>query len=226
MGTVVIVTGGEPAPLLETGSLDDSSHLGDSLVGDSYVIAADSGLVTARMLGLRVDLLIGDLDSVPQEELDRHPGLEIDAHSPDKDKTDLELSLDAARARRPDTIVILGGTGGRIDHLLANAALLASPSHRGPAIKWLTGEAAVHAVHTSLELKGSFGDLVSLLPYGGPAQGVTTTGLRWALRSATIPPGSTWGMSNEMSAPTATVTVAQGVLLVIHTPARRSLSPA
>ncbi len=61
-------------------------------------------------------------------------------------------------------------------------------------------------------------DLVSLLATGGPAAGVSTTGLRWPLDDAVLEPGSTRGVSNELTGGRATVTVREGSLLVIHEP--------
>ena len=80
---------------------------------------------------------------------------------------------------------------------------------------WVKG-ARVAPVHDRHEITGAAGDVVTLVPLGGPAEGVTTTGLRWPLDGETLPPGSTRGVSNEMTRDTATVSVASGVLLSIH----------
>ncbi len=72
-------------------------------------------------------------------------------------------------------------------------------------------------VHDRLDLDGAPGDLVTLLAVGGPATGVTTTGLRWPLLGETLTPGSTRGVSNELAAATATVSVESGALVAIHT---------
>ena len=83
-------------------------------------------------------------------------------------------------------MIVVGGAGGRIDHFLANAALLASPEYADLDLTWLPGTAVIHVVRDRIELSGSPGDLVSLLPYGGPARGVTTDGLRWPLTKAEL----------------------------------------
>src|SRR5450432_2459847 len=84
----------------------------------ALVIAADSGLSHAQELGLSVDLVVGDLDSVDDAELAAAvaAGAEIERHPPEKDATDLELALDAACTRRATHITIVGGHGGRLDH--------------------------------------------------------------------------------------------------------------
>jgi thiamine pyrophosphokinase len=93
------------------------------------VIAADSGLDLARLLGLGVDVVVGDLDSVTPTGLAwaRDTGIPIEKASPDKDETDLELAVARATAGGAHRIVMLGGAGGRLDHLLANVAVLCGP---------------------------------------------------------------------------------------------------
>jgi thiamine pyrophosphokinase len=127
--------------------------------------------------------------------------------------------MDAALRRGLRPVILLGGASlDRIDHLLANAALLAHPRYRDLRPTWWVGNARVAPVHGRIELDGSPGDLVTLLAVGGPATGVTTTGLRWVLDGDTLPTGSTRGVSNEMTGAAAAVTVAAGTLLAIHTP--------
>ena len=205
--TVVVVAGGDPPP----------PHVVEAIPDQAVVIAADSGLTYARLLGLEVDLLIGDLDSVTEAETALHPRLRVEPHSPDKDKTDLELAIEKAVSLNPPAVIIVGGAGGRLDHLLANAALVAAPKFAKTPIRWLAGGSETRVVRNSTRFTGTRGDLVSLLAYGGPAFGVTTTGLRWPLHQATLEPGSTWGISNEMTGSLAEIELTEGVLLAIRT---------
>jgi thiamine pyrophosphokinase len=191
-----------------------------ALPDDAVVIAADGGLRLAPALGLTVHTVVGDMDSVDEGDLAqaRSSGARIERHPVNKNVTDLELALDAAIATGADDITIVGGSGGRLDHLLANAMLLAADRYDTITLRWLTGTETVvpcrpdHPAH----LEGKPGDLVSLIPAGGPALGVTTSGLRWPLDDGGLAPGSTRGISNEMTATEATVTVDEGRLLVVH----------
>lgn len=205
--TAIVITGGEPA--------DPSVAL-----PAAFVIAADSGLDHAAALGLEADLVIGDMDSVDSGRLARarDDGALVDRHSPDKDATDLELALDAALERGAERVIVVGGGGGRLDHLLANALLLGSPRYRSMVMEWLTGRHRAWAVHDHAELHGRPGDLVTLLPVGGPACGVRTTGLRWRLAGEDLPPGTSRGVSNEMTGDRAAISVEAGTLLAIVTP--------
>ena len=208
--TTVVLAGGDP--------VDPADH---SLVPTgAFVVAADSGLDSALVLGIHVDLVVGDMDSVSAVALRQAEaaGTRIERHPADKDATDLELALDAALEAGAEEIIILGGHGGRLDHLLGNALLLASPRYAAPNIKWQIGSATVTPCRPgrTAHIAGAPGDQVSLLPIGGPATTVVTTGLTWPLTAEDLLLGSTRGISNEMAGPTATVELGSGVLLIIH----------
>ncbi len=185
----------------------------------AFVIAADSGLEQAAGLGLHVDVVVGDMDSVDPDLLAaaEAAGAEVHRHPPDKDATDLELALDAAAARGAARVIVLGGTGGRLDHLLANALLIGSPRYATMAVEWLAGPHRVTAVHDATRIAGAPGDLVTLLPVGGAAHGVRTDGLRWRLEGETLEAGSSRGVSNVLTEPVAKVRVEEGTLLAVHT---------
>ncbi len=179
----------------------------------ALVIAADSGLDHAHRLGFEADLLVGDLDSVSLNAAERHQG-RVDQHSERKDATDLELALVAARTA--ERLIVVGGHGGRLDHLLANAELLADHRWSDMRIVWLAGDDLVAVVHHQITLQGRPGDLVSLVPMGGHAFGVTTEGLEWPLENAALAAGATRGVSNRFTETTAQVTIRQGALLTIQ----------
>ena len=205
---VVVVTGGDPI---------DRAHL-PTLPPGTLVIAADSGIDHAHALGLRVDIGIGDFDSVSAEGMARAmaDGAVLERHPAEKDATDLELALDVARARRPERILLLGGHGGRLDHLLANALLLAAPAYAGIELSAQMGPARVTVIHTAGLLTGAPGDIVTLLAAHGPATGISTTGLRYPLADEDLQPGSSRGVSNELTEDHATVSVTGGVVLAVQ----------
>ncbi|MGZ5385720.1 MAG: thiamine diphosphokinase [Acidimicrobiia bacterium] len=202
--TVVVFAGGDSPP----GSVLEGIPEG------AYVIAADSGFDHAMRLGVKVDLLVGDLDSISAEGL----GLagEIEQHPTDKNATDLAIALAAAARRKPSQVIVVGGAGGRIDHFLANAALLTASEYADLELTWLPGDAVIHVVRDRIELSGSPGDVVTLLPYGGPARGVSTGGLRWPLTDAVLARGTSLGVSNQMIDTRATVELSDGILLVVQ----------
>ncbi len=189
-----------------------------------HVIAADGGAAAAFELGLRVDELIGDLDSASPEQQSRvlGSGGRIHRHPVAKDATDLELALAAALAQEPGRVVVLGGAGGRLDHLLAGALLLASPNWAGADATrthveaWL-GRAKITVIRDRAVLEARApGELVSVLAVGGVAHGVTASGLRYELREQDLMPGSSLGVSNEFVRPRATIAVCEGVVIAIQ----------
>lgn len=205
---VVVVAGGDRVDRAVTASVPPGA----------VVIAADSGVDAAHALGLRVDVAIGDFDSVTPEGLARAraEGAEVVRHPVDKDATDLELALDAALARGPDRIHVLGGAGGRLDHLLANLLVITSSAYAEVAVTAEVAGARLTVIRAVADLHGQSGDLVSLVPQHGPATGITTTGLAFPLLDETLEAGSSRGVSNRFVTSRATVAVASGVLLAVQ----------
>ncbi len=181
------------------------------------MIAADSGLEHARALGVHVELVVGDLDSVDPAALDAAvaDGTDVERHPVAKDATDLELALDAALDRGATAVRVVGIAGGRLDHFLGNVLLLTSPRYADVRVDAQLDGAHVIVVRDRADLDGSPGDLCSLLPVGGPAVGVLTDGLRYPLRRETLAQGTTRGVSNEFVSSTASVSLDDGVLLAV-----------
>lgn len=204
----IVLTGGDPV----------SPALADHLPADAYVIAADSGLASAARLGLTVDLLVGDMDSVDQAAMAAavDGGTEVERHPVAKDRTDLAIALDAALARDVRDVLVVGGHGGRLDHLLGNALVLSSEVYATLRIEAFMGAAHLHVVRDHATLAGARGELVSLLPVHGAARGVTTEGFLYPLAGEDLPAGSTRGVSNEFTGTSAAVSLTDGVLLVVQ----------
>lgn len=206
--TVVVVTGGD-----EAGPAERTVAIPDGTV----VVAADSGVARARALGLRISVVVGDLDSVTGSELDavRAGGGTVERHPRAKDETDLELALGAALTFAPHRVLVLGGRGGRVDHFLANVLALVTPALAAIEVEARMGPATLTVIRPRHpgELHGAPGEIVSLLPIHGPAVGVATTGLVFPLAGETLTAGSTRGVSNELAAATATVALSAGALV-------------
>ena len=203
----IISAGGDPPDPRWTPELD----------GDLF-IAADSGLSHFVALGRRADLIIGDMDSVDPAQLAAavEHGSHIERHPGDKDATDLELALHAAVKAGAQRVTVIGAGGGRLDHFAANLALLTAPDWKLVDVVAFIGAARVTVVRSSAEVTGVLGSIVTLLAATVPARGVTTTGMRWSLNDATLNPGSTHGVSNELVATRATVSITTGALLAIQ----------
>ncbi|HEX9855892.1 MAG TPA: thiamine diphosphokinase [Acidimicrobiia bacterium] len=184
------------------------------------VIAADSGLAQARVLGVAPTVVIGDMDSVDPTMLEEaaSAGAEIERHPADKDATDIELALDRALQMECRSVIVVGGYGGRVDHLLGNALVLTAERFSTIDVEWWVAGTRIRVARQEVpvHIEGTAGDTVSLLAAAGDAHGVTTTGLRWSLENETLEAGSTRGISNELMGTAASVRVRRGVLLVVH----------
>lgn len=198
--------------------------------GIDLVVAADGGARLAERLGVRLDRWVGDADSYPREDVDAlaDAGVAVRIVPTDKDESDLELAvLDAAQAGAT-RITVLGALGGaRLDHELANISLLAHAGLAAVDVRLLdaatraslirapdSAGAAVTAV-----FDGRAGDLVSLLPLGDAVRGITTHGLEYRLTDEPLVLGPARGLSNVRTIERSTVTVRDGRLLVVETPA-------
>jgi thiamine pyrophosphokinase len=198
----------------------DAPPSGRAIPASTTVIAADGGLDHVYALGLPVDLLVGDLDSVSAAALARAraDGVAIDHHAAAKDETDLELALDHVCARGITRALVLGAGGGRIDHALGNLLLLASERYGELELDAWIGESTVSVVRLRRRFSLRKGDVVSLFAVGGPAFGVTTHGLEYPLRHEMLAPGSSRGISNVVVDGPIMVEVADGVLLAVQSP--------
>jgi thiamine pyrophosphokinase len=194
------------------------------------VIAADGGARHAHLLGLDIDLWVGDGDSIGAEALAalEAAGVPLQRSPQDKDESDTELAIRAAIARDHDGVLILGALGGRVDHALANIGLLAMPELVGRSAAILDADSRVVLIRApgpdgapvERRLPGRPGDLVSLLPLAPDVEGVTTRGLAYALADEPLPVGRSRGLSNVRASADAAVVVRRGLLLVIESPAR------
>lgn len=200
----VVCLAGEPKP--------PSVDLNDT----SVVICADGGVALARKCGLRPDLIIGDGDSISEEDLkwcsDNFVALRL--VSKEKDFTDGELAL--AKAREfGGMLYILGGLGGRYDHMLANIFVAAKELIHFTAICFDNGEGALYLLPAgNYRLHGHAGLTVSLLAIMKDVEGVCFNGMHYPLKNEILPFGASRGISNFFCGEEAELFFAKGVLLV------------
>jgi len=214
--TVVIFSGG-PRP---------GRHVVAELPVGAPIVAADRGAAHALALGLRVELAVGDFDSIPAPALEalERSGARLERHPSAKDATDLELALDAAAALAPSRILVVGGASGRLDHRLGELLLLGAEAYAGVEVDALLGRARVHVIRGERHLAGRQGELISLFAVNGAARGVVSEGLVYPLRGEVLAPGSSRGVSNLFAADAARVALESGVVIAVRPGGRGSLS--
>ncbi len=196
--------------------------LGVSVAEDALVIAADSGYLSAKRLGVRCDMLLGDLDSLDKTSLTECELDEIEKIivSPIKDDTDTQLAVDTAISRGAERIYIIGGLGGRLDHTLSSVFLLEYIAEKGIECVMTDGRNRVRLMRASGEkqtLRVERGyKYLSLISLSDKCCGVSISGVYYPLECVDITRRYSYAVSNEITADFATVTLRDGVMLVIE----------
>ncbi len=209
--------------LIITGGRTDDDFLSKLLEQEKFnmIIAADSGLVLADRLKVKLDYIVGDFDSVPEEVLSRYQkqSTPIETFPREKDKTDTQIALELALMHEPSCIMFAGATGSRMDHTIANIHLLLLPLQLSIDAFILDQNNKLYLKKESfiIEKEKQFGDYVSLLPFGETVRGLTLKGFYYPLDHIILPAGSSLGISNEIVDETGRVEFSEGILLVMET---------
>ena len=204
--------------ILANGELPDINKAHAIIQADDYIICADGGTRHALALGIRPDLILGDMDSAERGAVQkfRDDGVKVEAFSEDKNETDLELAILRALELHPEHIVIVAALGGRLDQTLANIALLGNSRLAALDIRLDDGVEEIFVCRDQAEVHGSSGDLVSLIPWQGAVSKIQTKNLKWPLNYETLYPDKTRGISNEMIDDPASISIGSGLLLIVH----------
>ena len=194
--------------LIVTGGYCNTGHI--VLDTDLFFlkIAADSGYLTARKLGILPDILIGDFDSLDEPLPDNIPIIRAPAQ---KDETDTMLACMTAIKHGANKILILGGTGGRIDHLFSNVFYLDYLRENKIKARLTDGENTVRIIaDETVKLKQNNGyfSVFALLP-----SVVTLTGCKYPLADASLSPSYPYAVSNEIIGDFADITICGKALL-------------
>lgn len=205
------------AVILASGAVQNLDRVRRLVGRPDLLICADGGLRHAAALGLTPDLVVGDFDSADPRLLAEavQQGLPILRLPVEKDKTDSQVALEEAVRRGAEEVLLVGCSGSRIDHTLSNLLLLPG----APVPVTLTdGQNIARALAPgrSLRLEAEPGAFLSLVPLSPVVTGVCVDGVRWPLKGATLRWGESLGVSNRVTAAVATVSVGEGVLLVVQ----------
>jgi thiamine pyrophosphokinase len=200
---------GGTAALVANGGLDNPALIARFVRKCDYVIAVDGGLHHCEAMGVRPDCILGDFDSVEASLLEKYDDIPQLTFPADKDFTDLELGIEKAWEREPDKVFLFCALGKRTDHSLYNLQLLG----RLPGKLWIETETeTLYAIEGQHEIACTAGQTVSFFPMYGHAEGVTTKGLKWELRDATMGKELV-SISNIALKPKVNVAVRKGILL-------------
>nr|WP_263858363.1 thiamine diphosphokinase [Ruminococcus sp. OA3] len=186
-----------------------------------YIIAADRGLLFAWKHKIIPDYIVGDFDSVPSDVLQEYRSLNripIREYNPVKDATDTQIALEKAISHGSSRIWLLGATGTRLDHTLGNIYSLKPALEAGIPAYILDEYNRISLVSGEIRLKREeqYGKYVSFLPLGEQAEGLTLEGFKYPLKDYTLKNDSGLGVSNEITADEAYVSMETGILIMIQ----------
>lgn len=198
---VIIISGG------------DYSYSG-KITDDDFVICADSGFDAALKNGIKVSLLMGDMDSVKADIGEEAKKLLFPSR---KDFTDTELAVRHAVKMNPDEIVLLGCMGSRADHTLANIFILKYINEQGIKACIADKNNEIYYYKDFFEIKNSVGKTVSLIPITSEISGITTRGMDYPLSGEILYFGESRGVSNVVVSENAGYTSKSGEGFIIIT---------
>ncbi|KQY94139.1 thiamine pyrophosphokinase [Paenibacillus sp. Root52] len=208
MKRIVIFTGGELFP-----------EFLEALHKDDMIIAADRGALFLIEHGITPDIAVGDFDSITEEEqqlVREKSGRMIVVDPVLKDWTDTEMAFETALDHEPTHILMLGATGTRMDHTLANVHIMVRAMQRHISCS-LQDKNNLMMLTTSEAVVEDHGyEYVSLLPLTPEVTGINLKGFQYPLQEATLRMGQSLGISNKLLGKSGTVSIDSGLLLIIQ----------
>ncbi|MBN1190869.1 MAG: thiamine diphosphokinase [Dehalococcoidales bacterium] len=189
--------------------------------GFDLVLGADRGALHAKTLKISLDAIVGDLDSISDQERRELCCDRVVSHAAEKDETDLELALLYARDQGAGHIVMVGAMGGRLDMAVSNILMLNHPALYANRVEVWHGSQTGWIIRPPGEdIAGCSGDTLSLLPLAGDISSISVAGLKYPLRHERLFFGQGRGLSNVLLGTSAIVRISEGLLLAVHTPGR------
>lgn len=205
---VVIFAGGELS--------EDFLRLIDE---EDFIIGADRGALFLISHGITPDIAVGDFDSVSPEAFKaiQAGSKNIVTCDPiDKDLTDGEMALDLALNTQPDSILLIGVTGTRMDHTLAGIQMMTRALQRQVSCSVMDANNYITLTGSYVEVPDRGYTYVSLLPLTPEVTGITLEGFLYPLTDATLKMGQSLAVSNRLTGSSGSVTIRSGLLLIIQ----------
>ena len=183
------------------------------------IIAADRGAWFAVQHGLKPHMSLGDFDSIKSEQFAnvKEASEHVNAYDPVwKYSTDTDMAFEYALSKGVSSIIVLGATGSRLDHTLANIHLLRKGEQHGIDTRIIDAHNEVRLIRKRTIIERGPYDYISLLPLSEEVTGITLSGFRYPLQDAVLTIGESTGISNEFLQNSGTIDLKTGMLLVIQ----------
>ena len=186
--------------IISSGNINDYILLNDLIDENDYIVCADGGLDHIMRIDKIPDLLLGDFDSISDLGIKyiEDNNINIERYPSIKDNTDTELAIKTLIDKGIDNISLIGGSGTRLDHTLANLFLLKKFNKDGVSLRMIDDNNIVNYLVDSIEIKKSEGRFISIIPLNYDGIIVSLTGFKYKLNQKHIEYASTLGVSNEI----------------------------
>ena len=211
--------------LLISGGHINADYTVEYIKGKDYdiIIAIDGGLKAAENLDIIPDIVVGDFDTIDSGTLNKYAGMkevEVIRLNPEKDLTDTQSAIERALSLGADYIEIIGGTGTRLDHTIANIHTLQMMLGRCSEAVITNENNRIRIIEDKYVIKRQeqYGKYVSFLPLTEKVQGITLEGFKYPLKDYefNIKTTLSLGVSNEIVEDEATVSLKSGRLIMIE----------
>lgn len=205
------------AVIFLAGEINDYDGIVKYVKEADYVMCADAGTLHAEKMDIVPDMILGDMDSIESNLLEKYvkKGVETRLFNVDKDKTDSHLAIDIAFDKGFDHIILLGALGSLPDHTITNIMLLEYICTRQGKGMIATDNAQLVVIKDRITITNDGYDRVSLIPISEKVTGVTCTGLRYDLQNDVLYRADSRGTSNRFREETAMIEIKDGVLLIV-----------
>ena len=178
------------------------------------VIGVDSGVEHLNKFAITPDLIIGDLDSIDKNLLTESAkkNIEIIKYPKNKDQTDFEIALDYAQKLEFESIDIIGGENGEIDHLLS-IFMTISINKCSNKTTWFYGKQKILFNPKSISI--NLNQIFSLIPLSN-IKNLNISGAKWNLQNKNIDFGSTSTLRNESVEKLIKISCDEGKYCIIY----------
>lgn len=206
--------------IVSNGDICNYNFYKDILKDSDYIICADGGAKHLIKMNILPNIIIGDLDSISEEDKNIfiEKNVEFYKFPTNKDATDTELAVDFALSKRPSDLIFLGTLGNRMDHTIANVTLLKKLLDNRVSGKIINENNEIYLLNeenNKIRFSDTKNYYFSIIPMSNNVKGVTLEGFKYPLVNASIPLGSTLGISNEANNDSVMIELKEGLLLVI-----------
>ncbi len=204
--------------IISSGKINDYSLLEKLICENDYIVCADGGLDHIMQIDKIPNIILGDLDSISDlgiEYLNKN-NIEVEKFSAIKDNTDTELAIMHLINKGINDISLIGGTGTRLDHTVANIFLLKRFNEDGTKLKIVDDNNIIHFVIDSITINRKENRFISVIPLNHEGIIVSLIGFKYPLKDKYIEFSSTLGVSNEIIKDKGIIKIEKGEALVFE----------